>query len=86
MPLDMGTRWGVKLMTVASPDRSAMACSISGVCLWETHTQMAQAYSLAMTSETSKAIPDIIASLKEICKDYGIEYNKDVGTVRSRIG
>ena len=37
----------------------------SGVCLWDTHTQMAQAYSLAMTSETSKAIPDIIASLKE---------------------
>ena len=58
----------------------------SGVCLWETHTQMAQAYSLAMTSETSKAIPDIIASLKEMCEDYGIEYNKDVGTIRSRIG
>ena len=37
----------------------------SGLCLWDTHTQMAQAYSLAMTSETSKAIPDIIASLKE---------------------
>ena len=37
----------------------------SGVTLWETHTQMAQAYSLTMMSETSKALPDIIASLKE---------------------
>ena len=37
----------------------------SGITLWETHTQMAQAYSLTMMSETSKALPDIIASLKE---------------------
>ncbi len=37
----------------------------SGVTLWETHTQMAQAYSLTMMSDTSKALPDIIASLKE---------------------
>ena len=37
----------------------------SGVALWETHTQMAQAYSLTMISDTSQAIPDIIASLKE---------------------
>ncbi len=37
----------------------------SGVTLWETHTQMAQAYSLTMMSETSKALPDMLASLKE---------------------
>ena len=29
---------------------------------------------------------ECISSLKKMCKDYGIEYNKDVGTVRSRIG
>ena len=29
---------------------------------------------------------ECIASLKKMCKDYGIEYSNDVGTVRSRLG
>ena len=29
---------------------------------------------------------ECIASMKEMCEDYGIEYNENVGTVRSRIG
>ncbi|MBR6352601.1 MAG: hypothetical protein IKS25_00640 [Oscillospiraceae bacterium] len=37
----------------------------SGLCLWETNTQMAQKYSLTLHSEASAAIPDIIAMLKD---------------------
>ena len=37
----------------------------SGLCLWDTNTQMSQKYSLAMHSEASTAMPDIIAMLKE---------------------
>ena len=37
-------------------------------------------------SEEFTDYDECIASLKETCKDYGIEYNKDVGIVRSRIG
>ena len=37
----------------------------SGLCLWDTNTQMAQKYSLALHSEASAAMPEIIAMLKE---------------------
>ena len=37
----------------------------SGIMLWDTHTHMAEAYSLNMPSETTAAIPDIVASLKD---------------------
>lgn len=37
-------------------------------------------------SEEFEDYDECIASLKEMCEDYGIEYNENVGTVRSRIG
>ena len=36
----------------------------SGVCLWESHTHMAQAYSLTQYSELTAAMPDIISTLR----------------------
>ena len=37
-------------------------------------------------SEEFTDYDECIADLKETCKDYGIEYNNDVGTVRTRLG
>ena len=37
-------------------------------------------------SEEFTDYDECIAALKEMCEDYGIEYNKDVGTIRSRMG
>ena len=37
----------------------------SGICLWDTHTQMAESYSLNMPSEITASIPDIVSQLKE---------------------
>jgi hypothetical protein len=36
----------------------------SGVCLWESHAQMAMAYSLTQSSELTAAMPEIIDKLK----------------------
>ena len=36
----------------------------SGVCLWESHAQMAEAYSLTQQNELTAAMPDMIATLK----------------------
>ncbi len=36
----------------------------SGVCLWESHAHMAEAYSLTQYSELTAAMPEIIATLK----------------------
>ncbi len=36
----------------------------SGVCLWESHTHMAEAYSLTQYSELTAAMPEIISTLK----------------------
>ncbi|MBQ9685302.1 MAG: hypothetical protein IJV41_01980 [Oscillospiraceae bacterium] len=37
----------------------------SGICLWDTHTQMAEKYSLNMPTDITASIPEIISQLKE---------------------
>ena len=36
----------------------------SGVCLWESHTRMAMAYSLTLENELTAAMPEMIEMLK----------------------
>ena len=68
----------------------------SGVCLWETHTQMAESYSLNVPSEVSAAMPDMIAMLKDqniylvaqisVCLDEMLPTRTTSFTIHTEIG